>query len=179
MKDFKWQVIVVSIVDVTASTIVIFGQLWVGSAMYTIVYSSVPIWAAIGSRVLVGRKLSQQQWLYIGTVVAGLGISGVDALNQPGDRIVMGSLVTLLGTILHSCTYFLAEAVLRRPDQRALHPQRYCGLVGLFDVLWLLIYIVVYTVPRWQELVIDPVTAAGSHWSAIWALYIVLMLVDA
>ncbi|GIQ83026.1 hypothetical protein KIPB_004272 [Kipferlia bialata] len=167
-----------SLVDVIASTVVIFGQLWVGSAMYTIVYSSVPIWAAIGSRILVGRKLTNQQWAFIGTVVTGLGISGVDALNQPGDRMVAGCVVTLIGTIMHSGTYFLAEAVLRRPDQRPLHPQRYCGLVGIFDVLWLMLYVLIYTVPRWQELVIDPITDAGSHYSAIWLLYGILTLVD-
>ncbi|GIQ79407.1 hypothetical protein KIPB_000052 [Kipferlia bialata] len=178
LKEFKWPILLVSLVDVFASTIVIFGQLMVGSAMYTIIYSSVPVWAAIGSRVLVGRKLTQQQWLYIGTVVAGLGISGAGALNEPGDRMLAGCVVTLIGTILHSGIYFIAEAVLRRPDQRPLHPQRYCGLVGLFDVLWLSLYVLIYTVPRWQELVTDPITEAGSHYTAIWLLYLMLTVDD-
>eukprot|EP00768_Dysnectes_brevis_P005880 gnl/Dysnectes_brevis/4425_a5944_1005.p1 GENE.gnl/Dysnectes_brevis/4425_a5944_1005~~gnl/Dysnectes_brevis/4425_a5944_1005.p1 ORF type:complete len:353 (-),score=91.05 gnl/Dysnectes_brevis/4425_a5944_1005:37-1095(-) len=179
LKEFMWPMVLLSLLDVTASTVVLFGQLAVGSAMYTIIYSSVSIWTAIGSFFLLGRKLDYTQWICIAVVTVGLCFSGLDALNQPGNDMIIGSIITLVGTILHAGTYFCAEALLRRPDQRDLHPQRLCGLVGIFDIVWLSLYVLIYTVPRWQELVVDPIVDAGSRWTEIAILYVLLTLVDA
>jgi drug/metabolite transporter (DMT)-like permease len=49
--------------------------------MYQVIYSSVVIWCAILTWLLMGRALSKTQWIAIIGTSIGLGVSSLDSLR--------------------------------------------------------------------------------------------------
>jgi drug/metabolite transporter (DMT)-like permease len=74
--------------------------------LYQITYSSLPIWAALLSLVVLKRKLSRLQWISVFAVSAGLALSvfGVGAptdTSNLADR-TLGVMITLASTLIYS-----------------------------------------------------------------------------
>ena len=108
LRKFKWQVTLMTFLDVAGTTLTLFGQLLCGSGIYIIIYSSLTIWSALGSRVLLKKTFTWVQLVGIIVVTAGLAVSGADSFSE-GAKIVWGVIVTLVGTIFHSCVYWVNE----------------------------------------------------------------------
>ncbi|TNJ26971.1 hypothetical protein GMRT_15098 [Giardia muris] len=174
---FPRDIFVMTLIDVFATTLTLFGQLMIGSGLYIIIYSSLTIWSAIGSRILLKRKMSVWMWLSIGVVTVGLMVSGVGALTSFGADKLVGMLITLVGTILHSCVYWVSEYFCLATE-RPIHSRHLAGFMGIFGVSIFLSYTLAETVPRWEALFVEPVHDKQGNYLYIFLLYLLLILFD-
>lgn len=171
------EIIVMTLIDVVATTTTLFGQLMVGSGIYNIIYSSVTIWSAVGSLILLKRRLTAWMWAGVAIVTVGLMVSGVGALTSFGTDKLIGMVVVLAGTILHSCVYWVTEyfCITR---MHPIHPRILAGYIGMFGVSIFAVYILIYTVPHWDSLFVEPVEVAGGSYWHVALLYLALILMD-
>ena len=77
-------------IDIIAQTMNYSGAIMAGPTIFAIVYSSVTIWCALLSRILLNRKMTQLQWLSIVIVFIGLGITGLSSLDL-GKDVIQGT----------------------------------------------------------------------------------------
>ena len=60
------------------------GSAMAGPTLFAIIYSSVTVWAAVFSRVLLARRMGRLQWTGIVVVFAGLTVTAFDSLTLGG-----------------------------------------------------------------------------------------------
>jgi drug/metabolite transporter (DMT)-like permease len=135
------------------------GSAMAGPTLFAIIYSSVTIWAAVLSRVLLGRRMGPYQWLGIVVVFAGLAVTAFDSVALGGD-VLTGSLLVLVGAALHSTTYVLSEAIMTRGE--TLDARMNCLLQGVVACSAFLLWQIVYTLPRFEEKLGAPMRAANT-----------------
>ncbi|KAF9360711.1 hypothetical protein BGX34_007596 [Mortierella sp. NVP85] len=174
-----WPVIQVAVMDVVANALVTIGFFYVGSGMYQVIYSSIVIWCAILTRIFLGRKLNNIQWLAIVGVTLGLAISAVGTVQDvsPDDGPVQtwleksfGALVTLGATFLYACVYVLSDKVLSTFKPKPI-PEKVCTLVGSYASLFTFGYLCFFTFPNWQREVVDVVHSRHGSWIGIILVY--------
>eukprot|EP01029_Cantina_marsupialis_P031707 TRINITY_DN9201_c0_g1_i2.p1 TRINITY_DN9201_c0_g1~~TRINITY_DN9201_c0_g1_i2.p1 ORF type:complete len:234 (-),score=60.98 TRINITY_DN9201_c0_g1_i2:71-772(-) len=113
------------------------------------------------------------QWLGCIIVTVGIGLNAADDTNA-GD-VVLGVLIVLAGTFFHSLTYIINEKILALPN--SIQPERLSAWIGLGGTIVFTIYMLVYTIPNGQELVIDNIKdKGGKTW--IIALVYPLLTID-
>jgi drug/metabolite transporter (DMT)-like permease len=149
----------ITLLDVAAQTINYTGSTWSGPTIFAIIYSSVTIWTAVYSRLLLGRKLRYVQWLAIFIVFGGLAITATDSVAV-GPDVFKGSLMVLIGSSFHAMTYVMSEAIMTDKDQ--ISPQLNCSIQGLVASSLYLSWQFVYTSKHLEERVISPMEAAGT-----------------
>ena len=175
----KGRLAVLCAIDVASQFLCQYGLTLAGSSLYSIVYSSATIWIAIESRLLLQRALSAGQWVGCLVVVGGLSIAGGNigsalAADNADPYIAVGTLMILIGSMSHALTWVLVEITLHESDPvlpEALSVVMGCSGVGVFG-LWQL----VYTLPRLEELVLQPMAAHGGHLCEIAITYAVLVV---
>merc|ERR1711907_807385 len=101
----------VALVDIVAQTINYAGSTMAGPTIFAIVYSSVTVWCALLSRVVLGRTMTRSQWASVAVVFAGLGATGLRSLEL-GPNVVRGTILVGFGSALHALMYVLSEAVM-------------------------------------------------------------------
>ncbi|ESU35483.1 Hypothetical protein DHA2_30448 [Giardia duodenalis] len=174
---FPKEIIVMTLIDVSATTLTLFGQLMIGSGLYIIVYSSLTIWSAIGSLLLLKRHFTWPMWMGVVVVTIGLMISGVGAFTTFGLSTLIGMAVTLVGTILHSGVYWVSEYFCLHKEY-PIHSTFLAGYMGIFGVAIFLSYVTGYTIPRWEALFVQPMEAGGGSYWKILSTYLLLILID-
>ena len=65
------------VLDCVGYLLSVYGLLYAGSALFQVLYSSVVVWAALGSWAVAGKALSGTQAAGIALVMAGLALSGL------------------------------------------------------------------------------------------------------
>lgn len=81
-----------------------------GSGLFQVAFSSVAIWSALYSRVILKRPINRIQWLGIGIVTLGLVLSPLSAQNSSSSPLT-GILLTLLGAQFYALSYILNEYI--------------------------------------------------------------------
>lgn len=144
-----------AVLDASATSLVTIGLVNVGSATYTVIYSSAAAWTALLS-VYYGRKLGSMQVLGVILVSCGLLLNGVghvfedETRTESGMMIFVGSCVALLmGTILHSVVMVQIEETSRESKGRTLRLATEMGKaeVGMW-VMWNFARVMVVGVDR-------------------------------
>ena len=104
-----------AVLDVVSTSLVTIGLLDVGSATYTVVYSSAVAWTALISSYR-GKKLTRSQVVGVVCVTSGLVLNGLghwiddQARTEAGVVIFVSACVCLLiGTISHSFVMILID----------------------------------------------------------------------
>lgn len=168
-------IITMTLIDVFANIMTLTGQLMIGSGVYIVIYSSLTIWTALGSFFLLKRKLSLAMWLSVVVVTVGLAISGADAIKGSGASMLLGMAVALLGTMVHSCTYWVSEYFCISTTS-SIHPRVLAGYMGTLGACLLMTYVCTYTVPRWEGLFLEDIQERHSSIGTISAMYIFYIL---
>ena len=106
--------------DFTGYIIRTIGSIWsdcimyrlsyCGSGLFQVAFSSVAIWSALFSFVILKRKISPLQWLGILIVTFGLILSPLST-NTSGNSPLTGILLTLLGAQFYALSYILNEYI--------------------------------------------------------------------
>lgn len=168
-KDLNWNllstvhgcIVLNSIIDFTANTFCILGISKVGSGLFQIIYSSVPIWTALESRLFMGKKLSLKQWIGIITVTAGLGLTSIQSKLNSGNYFI-GIFFCLMGAITYALVYVLGEYI---QTIETVNPQDICLKTGQYCCSFHVFYLIVYVIPNYDEIIVKNVRLA--HGTAI------------
>ncbi|CAM0136678.1 hypothetical protein VKS41_003486 [Umbelopsis sp. WA50703] len=167
-------------IEVIANFSVSVGFYIVGSGMYQVIYSSVVIWCAILSYLTMGRTLTPLQWMAIVGTSIGLAISAMGNTSPAGDStsaplLVIGMFVTLSGTFMYSCVYVFSDHILSQ-QVPGPSPIRVCSYVGAYCSVLSIIWISVYTIPKFNELIhINPEVSMQS----VYGMYVLLIIASA
>lgn len=125
-------VVVAAVLDFSSGLLVMLGLLSVGSAEFAVIYSSCTAWTAVLSWIC-GIPLKPQEWAGVVLVTLGLLLNAAvkqeEGQGVDSSSSVIGSLVLLAGTILHSACFVYNEIKLN--DEKAkLSPQYLCSMMG-------------------------------------------------
>lgn len=93
------------------------------------------------------------------------------------QKYTVGICLTLLGTMLYAIGYVTTELIFRK---YSVTEHEICLGVGGFGLIYSSLYIIIYTIPRWSTLVLEPILerAGTSHvpaWDLLGLLYLCLL----
>ena len=163
-------------IDVLSQFLCQYGLAIAGSSLYIVIYSSCTIWIAFESRLIIGRKLAASQWAGCAAVVAGLAITGGNLASSLDDKsnaeIAVGASMILLGSVSHALTWVLVELMLHEHDP--VLPEAVSAVMGGAGVAVFGAWQIFYTLPRADDLVLEPIASHGGHVAAILTAYAVL-----
>jgi hypothetical protein len=136
------------------------GASLAGPTIFAIVYSSVTIWTAVFSHLLLARTMSLLQWTTVVIVFGGLALTATDSLKL-GQDVANGSILVLVGSSMHALTYVMSEAIMTRGDDK-LNIFQNTGIQGSVAAVAFLFWQIFYTLPHFQQKVWEPMQQAET-----------------
>jgi len=128
----------IALFDIFAQSMVYTGNNLAGPTIFAIIYSSVTIWTALYSKVLLNRILNKLQWMGVILVVIGLSLTASDT-KKVGDRVFFGAMLILVGSSFHGLTYVLSERIMTAAHER-ISIRANCAVQGMVATIVLLIW---------------------------------------
>lgn len=138
------------------------GLVLSGSALFGIIYSSVTVWTALFTCLILRKSQTLVKMVGIATVVIGLALPTLDEAGDvddggaSGGRVLAGILLTFVGTLFYALEYTLCERAFTLYD-RPLDSKQLCFYTGVWGLCFTGVWMTAYTVPRWETLVSDEV----------------------
>jgi len=134
-----------------------------GIQLYTILHSMVTLFAVAIAFVLLRVRISAGQWVAVLAVVTGLVLTGVPTPADAQGNFVLASVSGAAGALCLAASYPLAELVFKLAPRGTMPPsEEACAFSGaLLNVLVFGTWTLAFTVPRWTELVLDPIRDAS------------------
>jgi drug/metabolite transporter (DMT)-like permease len=175
--EFRSKVFLIAIFEILGNVCSVLGIIYAGSGVYQVVYSSLVVFTAVWARIFLKKHISQEQWCAILTVTIGLSLSAVGTPTSSDSSswmVTMGALFTLAATTLYSFVYILSENILTQKN--APTPQQLQTLDGVYVAILVTAYLVCYTIPNFETLVLDEVREADGNWTWIICTYLALVL---
>lgn len=160
----------IAVIDVVASTMNYTGSTMAGPTIFAIIYSSVTVWCALLSRILLGRRMIPSQWFGVALVFGGLAATATDSISF-GPSVFNGAAMIVFGSAFHALMYVLSESVMKGA---CMSPLRFCAIFNCVGCAMLFLWQVVYTRPRMQKLILDPMHEANV--SIGYGLFILLSI---
>lgn len=161
----------IALIDICAQAMNYTGATMAGPTIFAIIYSSVTVWAALYSRLLLSRKMNYTQWGAVFVVFLGLLITAFNSVAL-GPGVFRGSCLVVFGSSLHAMTYVLSEAIMTRGDKLDIAVN--CAIQGLVACTAFLMWQIFYTRPRFTELILIPMN--NAHTTSFRAIRILLSL---
>ena len=187
----------ITVFDMAATAMNYGGAALAGPTIFAIVYSSVTVWTAVFSRLLLKRHLQPAQWMGIVIVFVGLALTATDVHSlsssahsggNAGNNVAHGLALVVVGSAMHGMTYVLCEVVMVVDDKARAHIRatlpkflqvafidsdddddrpglsvtQNCAIQGINAVVFMLVWQLLYTLPRWNNLVLEPMEEAGT-----------------
>ena len=171
----------IALFDIFAQSLTYTGNNMAGPTIFSIIYSSVTIWAAIFSKVLLSRSLVRPQWFGVLLVVLGLSLTAMDSISL-GPLVFLGACFILVGSSFHGLTYVMSEwimtessetvdssggspdatAIRRRGEPEHLSIRANCSIQGIVAMVVFLLWQGVYTYPNRENLIVEPMSKANT-----------------
>lgn len=162
--------------DIIAQTMNYSGATMAGPSIFAIVYSSVTIWCALFSRVMLKRKMTALQWIAIVIVFVGLCITGFASLDF-GDEVAGGTLLIVFGSALHALMYVLSEVIMNT-GKEVVSAKKYCAVYGSIACSGYFLWQTVYTRRHFAALILEPMQVAGTTYSHMVAILSAIALMS-
>jgi drug/metabolite transporter (DMT)-like permease len=159
-----WKTALIAAFDISAQAMNYTGATLAGPTIFAIIYSSVTVWTAFFSMLVLRRPLSAWQWLGVLTVFLGLCITGLNS-HKLGPDVLHGSTLIFLGSTMHALTYVMSEKIMRE----GISIYANCAIQGMVAFFSILLWQLLYTRTHWKEVVEDPMleaTGSTSWWPA-------------
>lgn len=151
----------IALFDIASQGLNYTGAGMAGSTIFAVIYSSVTVWTALWSRILLGRRLSYIQWGAIWTVFAGLALTALDSTTL-GPAVKQGAIFISLGSAMHGASYVLSEAIMDPNGSDQLTIPQNASIQSLVALCLISIWQIFYTLPRWTELIQESLEQAGT-----------------
>ena len=134
-----------------------------GIMLYTILHSSVTLFACLIAYFALRTRINGVQWASVGAVVVGLVLTGIPSPVPAQGGFASGMVSAVAGSLCLAAVYPLSEMVVRYAKPYGAPSAEFCAFVGsIVNIVGFGIWQLVYTMPRWQELVVAPVAASSS-----------------
>ncbi|KAL1524425.1 hypothetical protein AB1Y20_019320 [Prymnesium parvum] len=163
-------VIPITLCDLLGTVGTTVGLELAGSAIFGIIYSSVTVWTALFTCVILRKAQSTVKLLGIVTVVLGLCLPALDpsrnTQTQDGQNVFIGIVLTSSGTLFYALEYTLCERCYSLYD-KPLDARQLCAMTGVWGFFFTMIWIAGYTIPHWETVVSAPVR---FHHSNVWVI---------
>lgn len=167
-KDTVWpsqkalrKALLIACCDLVSQTMNYTGSSFAGPTLFAIIYSSVAVWTAVFSRVLLKRRLTTYQWIGVFVVSVGLAVTGFDSVSM-GQQIWSGSCLITVGSMMNALTYVLSESILTNKGTETLSVQVNCAVQSSVGYFVLLVWQIVYTRPRFNALIQIPMQQVNT-----------------
>lgn len=158
----------ISCFDVMSTVSFFLAISMIGSGLYQVINSFQLVSTALISRIFLRRTLTTGQWLGICVITAGMTVSAPSSSSPDSEQEVSRQLAGLACSIAHALLgsgsgimSALLQRTLRAKGLPDLPDGYISGRIGRFSLLLSLAYFVIYTLPRWEELVLLPMAAHG------------------
>ncbi len=158
-----------SICDGAAQALNFVAQIEGGIMLFTIFQSSVTLFACIIAAAVLGARLRPMQWLGVVSIVMGLMLTSIPTPLVARHSFFWGLVCSMLGSLLLATSYPLSELVFRLAPAAPPSAEMACFLGSLINVVLITVWTVAYTLPRWDEAVVQPLRDAKSP-SVFWAV---------
>jgi drug/metabolite transporter (DMT)-like permease len=154
---------VIAIIDIGAQALNYTGASLAGPTIFSVVYSSVTVWAAVFSRIFLQRSLTPIQWLAVLIVTSGLAITATNSVSL-GPDVTHGTLLVFVGSAVHASVYVMSEAVMTRGESERLSVRQNAAIQSTVALIALTGWQIVYTLQssRYEQLILEPARAAGT-----------------
>ena len=152
----------IAVLDVFAQSLNYTGNNLSGPTIFAVIYSSVTVWAAVYSRCLLGRDMNCIQWIGVAFVFVGLALTAFHSVTI-GSSVFLGACLVVIGSSLHALVYVISEKLMTHGEEK-ISVRANCAVQGFVALFCFSVWELVYTLPRFEELIAAPVKAAGSTW---------------
>lgn len=166
----------IAAIDIFAQSMNYTGVSMAGPIIFAIIYSSVAIWTAVYSRVLLHRKLTLSQWSGVGIVFGGLTLTCLHSL-QLGPQVFLGSCLIFVGMSIRALGYVISVYITTR-GRFCITVRANCAMQGLVACIALLLWQILYTRPRYSELIGQPMIEAGTSRSQALVVFLGIALAN-
>mmetsp|Transcript_35654 Transcript_35654/g.86313 ORF Transcript_35654/g.86313 Transcript_35654/m.86313 type:complete len:361 (+) Transcript_35654:90-1172(+) len=150
----------IAMFDIVAAAMNYTGASMAGPTIFAIVYSSVTVWAALFSQLFLGRKMNLAQWMFVLVVFGGLTLTTSRSMHL-GSGVLDGLVLILFGSMMHALTYVMCEAIMT-VGEHTLTIRQNCAIQGNVAAFSYLFWQLMYTYPRFEEKIWEPMQDAGS-----------------
>lgn len=176
----RWfKMILLAIIELCSAALCFTGLVSAGSAVFTVIYSSVTVYTALFSRLFFGRELHYMQWGGVFMVMLGLTSSSIGASfggNEGEEDVGIGIIMIIIGSMFHSLVYILTESILK--SENPVAPEFLGSFMGGVGVVIFGLWQVFYTFPRFQDLILDKIDAHDGDFKVIAMTYTALVIVN-
>lgn len=176
-KEIKRGIYIIIFFELIANVLSTIGLSIIGSGIYQVIHAAVIIFNAILSRYFLNKKLNLKQWIAIVGIAFGLSLSAIGKDGKLTSPIILlGILINLIGTVCYSIVYVLNERHLKLPGGPTTVQQS--SWIGIGASSLCFIYIIVYTLPNYKELIVDKVheNYGNEPYYWIYISYLLLLL---
>ena len=150
----------IATIELAAQTMDYTGSTLAGPTIFAIIYSSVTVWTAMFSFLLLKRRLSKFQWLGVFVVVAGLGITGLQS-SSLGHDVIHGSILVFIGSCMRALTFVMSEGVMYNDH---VSVQANCAIQGLVCCMVVAMWQLLYTKNHIDQVLLIPLHEAQTTW---------------
>jgi drug/metabolite transporter (DMT)-like permease len=150
-----------------------------GSAIFTVIYSSVTAYTAMFSYFFFGRALHYMQWSGVSLVVIGLTSSSLGSTVGADDdgQVAVGICMIMVGSMFHSMVYIISESILAR-TKNPIAPEALGSLLGMLGATFYGTWQLVYTLPNYRTLVVDQIRLHNGSPHVIVVTYVALVVMN-
>lgn len=169
-----WMIVLLTLLDLASHRITNQGMVDAGSTIYTVVHCSGTIFTACFAVMVLHRNLYFNHWA--GIVIISIGLAVIVAGVQAEGRAVFDGIIFILcGTLIHSFSYIVIEYSLVHAEN-PVAPEFLCAMLGLTGGMVNVAWQCLYTLPRFQHLVVDNIAAHRGSLSTIVLAYAALTI---
>lgn len=173
--QIDWRLLaLISMLDFMSHVLNLNGLMYCGSAVFTIIYSSMIVYTAVFARIFLNRKLCTRQWLGVVAIGVGLSVASMKS-GEKGEHVELGIIMTFVGALSHSATYIISEYLLLFAED-PIAPEMLGTLVAVVSTSFVLLWQATYTAPRFQALVVNSIAEKNGSISAILVSYSLMVL---
>ncbi|ORX63335.1 hypothetical protein BCR32DRAFT_273464 [Anaeromyces robustus] len=175
--EIKKGIIIITTFEVLGNVLSTVGLSIIGSGIYQVIHAGVIVFNAVFSKYFLNKTLNIKQWLSVIGIALGLSLSAIGKDGKLTSPIILiGIIINLIGTICYSVVYVLNEKNLKLPGGPTTVQQS--SWIGTSASSICLVYIILYTIPNYQTLIVDKVKEnyGGQPYGWIYISYILLLL---
>jgi drug/metabolite transporter (DMT)-like permease len=136
-----WFFFVLSLFDLSATTIGGIGLIWVSASANQMLRGSMILFTALWTLLIFRKNLSRSRWIGIAITMAGLVLVGGAGMLDPSSnnstgatsgQVLIGILLVLAGSALNACQGVLEEKLMKGLGDVEADPMEVVGWEGVF-----------------------------------------------
>eukprot|EP01080_Neovahlkampfia_damariscottae_P000276 gene276-6691_t len=165
-----------AIFEILAQIFCAIGINHAGSLLFILFYSSLTCFIALFRYLLLNSKISKQQIFGIFLITLGIAISAFGKSKvEKNEHLNYGIICVMIGTLFYSFNYIGGELILSN-KKYGIQTKEFTLINGLLLTIIGFIYMILITIPQWDQLVNIPIIENGSNFTMVYSLLLGLIV---